>query len=107
MLVVTATYSGCCGRLTITTITVTLSANVIFVEIKNSPTLRVTPNSKTPAHIRYPAIHFGQGVLSVSSLYVFLTCSELLCALSSLNRLVVGILPVLPWPRRLSCKGCL
>ena len=29
-----------------------------------------------------------------------------MCALSSLNRLVVGTLPVLPWPRRLSCKGC-
>ena len=31
----------------------------------------------------------------------FLTCCQLLCALSSLTRLVVGTLSVLLWPRRL------
>ena len=37
---------------------------------------------------------------------MFFTCSQLLCALFSLKRVVVGTLPVLLWPRRVSCNDC-
>ena len=38
---------------------------------------------------------------------MFFTCSQLLCALFSLKRVVVGTLPVLLWPRRVSCNDCI
>ena len=37
---------------------------------------------------------------------MFFTCSQLLCALFSLKWVVVGTLPVLLWPRRVSCNDC-
>ena len=53
---------------------------------------------------KYPNIQIRRNV--VVFLRCFFTCSQLLCALFSLKRVVVGTLPVLLWPRRVSCNDC-